>query len=82
MLGLKKLKFLFIGRNSIDDRLPEWIGEMESLVELDVSGCCNDNRLPENLSKLRNLELLTVSSYQILPNDLGKGNSRLRIQIK
>lgn len=82
MQGLKKLKFLIIGRNSIEDRLPDWIGEMESLVELDVAGCCNDNRLPDNLSKLRHLELLTVSPYQVLPNDLGKGNSRMRIQIK
>ncbi|MFM8951000.1 MAG: leucine-rich repeat domain-containing protein [Bacteroidota bacterium] len=80
--GLKRLKFLVIGKNSIEERLPDWIGEMESLVELDVSGCCNDNRLPESLSRLRNLELLTVSPYQVLPNDLGKGNSRLRIQVK
>lgn len=82
LLALPKLKFLVVGRNSIEGRLPDWICDMQQLVELDVSGCCTDNRLPDDLSRLRNLELLTVSPYQVLPNNLGKGNARLRIKVK
>jgi Leucine-rich repeat (LRR) protein len=82
MKGLNRLKYLHIGRNSIQGALPEWIGEMDGLVELDVSGCCEDNRLPESISDLRKLEVLTVSSYQVLPNSLGRGNPRLVIRIR
>lgn len=82
MKGLVNLKYLSIGKNQVQGALPDWIGEMSSLIELDVSGCCDDNRLPETISNLRKLEVLTVSSYQVLPNNIGRGNSRLVIRVK
>jgi len=79
---LKNLKLLHIGRNHIEGPVPAFIGNLESLVELDVSGCCDDNQLPSTLSQLRRLEILYVSSYQIIPYGIGTGNTRLKIIVR
>jgi len=80
--NLKKLRLLNLGRNNIQGKFPAFIGEVESLIELDVSACCSDNNLPDELGNLKNLEILYVSSYQILSYGIGHGNSRLRVIVK
>jgi len=82
MVSLANLRILHIGKNSIEGDLPEFIGQLTELIELDVSGCCTGNRLPDELKNLKKLEVLYISPYQILPNDIGRGSQRLRIEIR
>lgn len=82
MKKLKSLRLLNLGRNNIQGKFPTLIGQLESLIELDVSGCCDDNNLPDELANLRKLEFLYVSSYQILPYKIGWGNPRLKVIVK
>ncbi len=79
---LKKLRLLHLGRNHLEGPVPEFIGDLEDLIELDVSGCGDDNQLPSSIAKLRRLETLYVSSYQIIPYEIGRGNPRLKIIVK
>lgn len=80
--NLKNLRLLNLGRNNIQGKFPTYIGQLESLIELDVSGCCADNNLPDELGNLKRLEILYVSSYQILPYKIGWGNPRLKVIVK
>ncbi len=82
MVNLKKLRLLHIGRNHLLEGVPDFIGELSSLIELDVSRCGEDANLPSSLGKLQRLEILYISSYQVLPYELGRGNPRLQIILK
>lgn len=76
---LKNLKLLHLGRNNIQGSPPVSIAKLDQLIELDISGCCDDNRIPEEYLNLRKLEVLTVSGYQILPYGIENRIPRLRI---
>lgn len=79
---LQNLRLLHIGKNHLLSRLPDFIGDLSSLIELDVAGCGEDFTLPATIGKLKRLEILYVSPYQIIPYGVGKGNSRLKIIVK
>ena len=79
---LQNLRLLQIGKNHLLSRLPDFIGDLSSLIELDVAGCGEDFTLPATIGKLKRLEILYVSPYQVIPYGIGKGNSRLKIIVK
>jgi Leucine-rich repeat (LRR) protein len=80
--NLNKLRTLDLSDNEIAGDPPEFLGQLESLIELDLTNCCSGNRLPSSLSNLEKLEYLYVNSYQIIPYSLGKRNTRLKVVVK
>jgi Leucine-rich repeat (LRR) protein len=76
---LKNLRLLHLGRNSIEGSPPAAIGHLAELIELDIAGCCNDNKVPAEFLNLRKLEILVVSNYQILPYGIENRIPRLKI---
>ena len=61
--------------------LPETIGELEDLVELDASGCRSLVTLPESINNLRSLETLDLhccTSLLSLPHSFFNGIAELK----
>ncbi|MBL0343062.1 MAG: hypothetical protein IPP71_20645 [Bacteroidetes bacterium] len=47
-----------------------------------MAGCGENFNLPASIGLLNRLEILYISSYQVVPYEIGRGNSRLRIIVK
>jgi hypothetical protein len=78
---LSNLRFLYIGKNYLTE-LPASIGELTNLVELDVSNNSALLRIPQEIEKLKNLELLIVDRNTVFPIPFNKPNARLRVVVK
>ena len=64
---LKHLKSLSLAGTSLY-RLPEDIGELETLTTLSLSGCGSLSSLEDNIGQLSNLTSLTLSGCKLLTN--------------
>ena len=79
---LKNLEVLEIGRNQLETPLPQWLGELENLRELNIAGCGGDANVPAGIANLRKLEILIIDASQVLPYEIGRGNSRLQVIVR
>ena len=78
---LEKLRFLYIGKNYIIE-MPKSISKLTVLSEIDVAGSGSFSSLPSEWGELRSLERLYIDSSIIVPYEIGRRNSRLKIIIR
>jgi len=71
MRNLKNLEKLSIEESDIE-KLPDWIGELESLTELSLKGNNSLKALPESIGNLKNLKrlILRYSAVEKLPDSI------------
>ncbi|KAG1348102.1 receptor protein-tyrosine kinase CEPR1 [Cocos nucifera] len=71
---LKKLKVLILSTTSMQGEIPPWIGNMTSLIDLELSGNNLVGQIPATIGKLENLQLLELYYNQLsgeIPDELG-----------
>ncbi|CAI9105322.1 OLC1v1004219C1 [Oldenlandia corymbosa var. corymbosa] len=56
------------------ETLPEWLGDLECLVELGIVGCRNLKQLPEAFRRLTNLQHLIIGYCPVLGNRCTHGS--------
>ncbi|KAL8227930.1 hypothetical protein R6Q57_015514 [Mikania cordata] len=72
---LKHLKFFILQRCVLLEKLPDNIGELESLVGLYLSRCYSIREIPNNISMLKQLKILDLwhcFCLEKLPEDIGQ----------
>jgi len=76
--GWKHIRFLYIGKNQLDE-LPDEIGQLTVMVELDVAHSGVLLSIPSTISHLHKLETLYIDRYTALPTNINTVNPRLQI---
>lgn len=71
---MRKLTVLVLSTTSLRGELPEWIGNITSLVDLEMCGNYHVGRIPTSIGKLRNLRRLELY-YNLfqgpIPDEIG-----------
>ena len=76
------LQYLVIGKNQLTEPLPETIGNLTGLIELDVAYSGPMLQIPATIQKLRHLEVLYIVKTAQLPFEVSGINPRLRVIVK
>ena len=76
------LQYLVIGKNQLTEPLPETIGNLTGLIELDVAYSGPMLQIPATIQKLRHLEVLYIDKTAQLPFEVSGINPRLRVIVK
>lgn len=72
--GLVRLELLVLSTCKLYGTLPPWLGNMTSLIDLELSGNYYTGRIPKELGKLKNLQQLELYYNQLegeIPDELG-----------
>jgi leucine-rich repeat protein SHOC2 len=67
--NLPGIRYLYIGKNALET-LPVTLGNLVTLVELDLAKCGPMTEIPESLCKLRNLEVVYIDVSLLIPGCL------------
>lgn len=80
--SMESLQYLVIGKNQLTDPLPESIGNLTGLIELDVAYTGPMLQIPATIQRLRHLEFLYIDKTALLPFEVSGINPRLRVIVK
>jgi Leucine-rich repeat (LRR) protein len=85
LVRLTQLETLYLDSNLLAGSLPEYIGDLFSLLVLDLGDNRFTGRLPSSLASLRRLQTLYLSSSLLtgpIPEDIGNLTSLVELQLE
>jgi leucine-rich repeat protein SHOC2 len=78
---LEELRIFVLGKNRLTEPLPETLGNLCSLTELNVGKSGPMLEIPLSVQNLKQLDLLVIDETTIIPFHIRKINSYVRVQL-